>query len=57
MLLSHLFFNLDLSYTNITDESVLKLISCHTLNIVETQVIDESVSKLCIKMLFVTNKN
>ena len=40
------FFYLDLSYLDITDESISKLINCHTLNLSRTNVTDESVSKL-----------
>jgi HD superfamily phosphohydrolase YqeK len=39
------FRNLNL-HTAITDESILKLINCHTLNLSSTKVTDESVSKL-----------
>ena len=46
MMSYHIFLNLDLSHTNVTDESVSKLINCHTLNLSCTKVTDESVSKL-----------
>jgi len=46
MLLFHFFPKLDLSNTDITDESVSKLINCHTLNLSYTNVTDKSVLKL-----------
>ena len=46
MLSTHIFCNLNLRDTNVTDERVSKLVYVHTLNLRGTKVTDKSVSKL-----------
>ena len=46
MIKNYNFGNIDLSYSNMTDESVSKLINAHTLYLSGTNVTDESVFKL-----------
>ncbi len=44
--LRHVFLIVDLRKIRVTDESIKKLINCHTLNLSRTNITDKSVSKL-----------
>ena len=46
MLKTHNFGYLDLSFTEVTDKCVSKLVNIHTLNLRNTKVTDKAVSKL-----------